>query len=399
MAAGRRDAWKLGRRGALALAGSLLAGAVTAACAQSPAASPAAGPAAGQTIRSEAAAFRLTTFAAGLEHPWGATFLPDGRMLVTERPGRMRLISRAGEVSPPLSGVPAVAAAGQGGLLDVQLTPEFQETRELYFCQAASIRGGNVTRLVRARLAADGRALDMVQPVLDATPAQSGNGHYGCRIVFGRDGKIFLTTGDRQSNPQRAQDLDDLAGKLLRLERDGRPAEGNPFLGRQGVRPEIHAYGLRSPQGLAINPATGSLWEIEMGPRGGDEINLVRPGSNLGWPVVGHGTAYSGARIHDAPSHPQMQDPLRYWAPSISPSGAAFYTGDAFPGWKGNLFLATLSSTGLMRLTVEGDRITGEERLLWGQTRLRQVVQGPDGFLYLLTDESRGRILRLEPAG
>ncbi|MFZ6763260.1 PQQ-dependent sugar dehydrogenase [Roseomonas sp. KE0001] len=381
----------LRRRGALVLAGALAALLATPACAEGLRGG-------GEVVESEAARFRVTTFAAGLEHPWGAAFLPDGRLLVTERPGRLRLIGRDGAVSPPLSGLPAVAAAGQGGLLDVQVAPDFATTREIYLCQAARIQGGNVMRLTRARLAADGRALDTVQPLLDATPAQSGNGHYGCRIAFAPDGKVFLTSGDRQSEPERAQRLDDLAGKLLRLERDGRPAAGNPFQGRAGVRPEIYAYGIRSPQGLVFNPATGTLFEIEMGPRGGDEVNIVRPGANFGWPVVGHGRAYSGLPIHEGSSRPDMQDPLVHWTPSISPSGAAFYEGAAFPGWRSNLFLATLSSAGLMRLTLEGDRITGQERLLWGQTRLRHVVAGPDGLLYLLTDESRGRVLRLEPA-
>jgi len=374
----------------LALAGALAAGRVAPGRAQSLRG-------AGEVQRSEAARFRVITFARGLEHPWGAAFLPDGHLLVTERPGRMRMVSPTGKVSPPLGGVPAVAASGQGGLLDVRLAPDFATTRELYFCQSARVSGGTVTRLVRARLPEGGTALDMTQPVLDATPAQSGDGHYGCRIAFDREGRLHLSTGDRQRRPERAQALDDLAGKLLRLERDGRPAAGNPFLGRAGLRPEIYAYGLRNPQGLAVNPATGSLWEAEMGPRGGDEVNLIRPGANLGWPVVGHGTAYSGATIHAAASHPDMQDPLRFWVPSISPSGMAFYDGDAFPGWKGSLFLANLSGAGLLRLSVEGDRITGEERLLWGQFRLRNVVPGPDGLLYLLTDEPRGRILRLEP--
>ncbi|WP_241665255.1 PQQ-dependent sugar dehydrogenase [Teichococcus oryzae] len=376
-----------------ALALALTMAGATAACAQGGGAQGPGSP--GAVVRSEAASFRVATFAAGLEHPWGAAFLPDGRLLVTERPGRLRLLGRDGDVSPPLAGVPAVAAAGQGGLLDIRLAPDFAETRELYLCHAAATRGGNLTRLVRARLAADARSLETVQTLLDAAPAQTGNGHYGCRIAFGRDGKLYLTTGDRQRNPERAQDGSDLAGKLLRLERDGRPAEGNPAL--PGARPEILALGLRSPQGLALNPATGTLWEVEMGPRGGDEVNLVRPGANFGWPVAGHGVAYSGARIHEAPSRPGMQDPLRHWVPSISPSGAAFYAGDAFPGWKNSLFLGTLSSAGLLRLSVEGDRITGEERLLWGQTRIRHVVPGPDGLLYLLTDESRGRVLRLEP--
>ncbi|MCQ4160727.1 PQQ-dependent sugar dehydrogenase [Roseomonas sp. GC11] len=363
-------------------------------------------PAAAQPVQESAAArFRAVPFAHGLEHPWGGAFLPDGRLLVTERPGRLRLVARDGSLSPPLSGVPAVAAAGQGGLLDLQLAPDFAETRELYFCQAATLPGGaTLTRLVRARLAADARGLDAVRPILDATPGQPGNGHYGCRIAFGGDGKLYLSTGDRQTSPARAQAPQDLAGKLLRLERDGRPAEGNPFFSsapegraQEGMRPEIFALGLRNPQGLAVHPATGAVWSIEMGPRGGDEVNLPRPGDNLGWPEVGHGTAYGGAPIHASPSRPGLRDPLRVWTPSVSPSGATFYTGEAFPGWQGDLFLAALSGAGLLRLTVDAAGVTGEERLLWGQQRLRHVLQGPDGLLYLLTDEARGRILRLEP--
>ena len=352
-----------------------------------------------EVVRGERAAFRVATFATGLEHPWGGAFLPDGHLLVTERPGRLRLLDREGRPSPPLGGVPAVVAAGQGGLLDIHLAPDFATTRELYLCLAGQAPDGVLTRLVRARLSDDATALEGVRPLLDATPAQpQGRGHYGCRIAFGTDGKLYLTTGDRQRDKMRAQDPDDLAGKLLRLERDGRPAAGNPFLGRAGVRPEIYALGLRSPQGLARNPATGSLWEVEMGPRGGDEVNLVRPGANYGWPVIGRGVDYDGSRIHEAASRPGMEDPLRWWVPSISPSGAAFYDGDRFPGWKGSLFLAGLNPPNLTRLSTEGDRITGEERVLADPPRLRQVLQGPDGLLYLLTDESQGRILRLEPA-
>ncbi|UFN51228.1 PQQ-dependent sugar dehydrogenase [Roseomonas sp. OT10] len=353
-----------------------------------------------EVVRGERASFRVATFATGLEHPWGGAFLPDGRLLVTERPGRLRLVGTDGRVSAPLRGVPPVVASGQGGLLDIRLAPDFDRSRELYLCLAGEASGGVLTRLVRARLAGDATALEEVRTLLDATPAQSqGRGHYGCRIAFGTDGKLYLTTGDRQRNKMRAQDPGDLAGKLLRLERDGRPAAGNPFLGQAGVRPEIYAMGLRSPQGLVLNPTTGRLWEVEMGPRGGDEVNLVSPGANYGWPIIGRGVDYDGNRIHEAATRPGMADPLRWWVPSISPSGAAFYDGDRFPGWKGSLFLAGLNPPNLTRLTTEGDRVTGEERVLANPPRLRQVLQGPDGLLYLLTDESDGRILRLEPAG
>jgi glucose/arabinose dehydrogenase len=355
----------------------------------------------GEVVRNASAPFRVTTFAGGLDHPWGAAFLPDGRLLVTERPGRLRLVERDGTVSPPLGGMPAVAAVGQGGLLDIQIAPDFATSRELYFCQAVQLPQGFATRLVRARLGEDATPrLDAVQPLLDATPAQSsGRNHFGCRIAFGTDGKLYLSTGDRYVDKMRAQRLDDLAGKVLRLERDGRPADGNPFLGRDGARPEIFTYGHRNPQGLARNPWTGSLWEAEFGARGGDEVNLLRPGLNYGWPIVTYGVDYDGSKIGQGTSRPNMEEPLRHWVPAVSPSGINFYDGDAFPAWKGSLFLATLNTPGLLRLSTEGDRITGEERLLWGELRFRHALPGPDGLLYLLTDETRGRILRLEPAG
>lgn len=353
-------------------------------------------------VASERARFRLASFASGLEHPWGAAFLPDGRLLVTERPGRLRLIDRAGAVSAPFGGVPAVETGGQGGLLDITLAPDFATTREVYLCHSALVEGGALTRLVRARLSADATALEGARPILDATPAQeSGRNHFGCRIAFDpRDGALFLSTGDRFRTEQRAQRPDDLAGKILRLARDGRPLADNPFAAQAGVRPEIYTLGHRNPQGLAFNPWTGSLWEAEFGPRGGDEVNVLRAGQNYGWPVVSHGRTYAGGLpIGEGASKPGLADPIHVWVPAVSPSGIAFYTGEAFPGWRGSLFLAALNPPQLVRLSTEGDRVTGEERLLRGVARFRDVVQGPDGLLYLLTDESRGRVLRLEPAG
>ncbi len=345
------------------------------------------------------AAFRVATVARGLEHPWGAAFLPDGRMLVTERPGRLRVVGHDGALGSPIAGVPPVVSAGQGGLLDVQLAPDFPATREVYFCLAGEAVDGVLTRLARGRLAEGEGRLEGVETLLDAGPGQPrGRGHFGCRIAFGRDGKLYMTTGDRQNVKERAQRPDDLAGKVLRLERDGRPAAGNPFVGRAGGRPEIWTMGHRSPQGLQLNPATGSLWEVEMGPRGGDEVNVLRPGGNYGWPVVGRGIDYDGSRIHEAASRPDMVDPVRWWVPVISPSGAAFYDGARFPAWRGSLFLAGLNPPGLTRLSTDGDRVTGEERVLRGGPRLRHVLERPDGLLYLLTDEDDGRVLRLEPA-
>lgn len=349
-------------------------------------------------VQAESARFRVVAFATGLDHPWGAAFLPDGRMLVTERPGRMRLVARDGSLSAPIGGMPEVEARGQGGLLDVQLAPDFAATREVFFTAAALTEQGALTRLLRGRLSTDGTRMDDVRVLLDATPAQAdGRQHYGSRIAFGQDGLLFLSTGERNDR-SRAQKLNDLAGKVLRLTRDGGPAPGNPFIGRGGARPEIYSYGHRNPQGLAIQPGTGALFEAEFGPRGGDEINIIRAGANYGWPVVSHGREYHGPRISDRTEAPGIEPPRHVWVPSVSPSGIAFCQGDAFPAWRGSLLVAALNTPGLVRLTVQGDRVTGEERLLWGMLRLRHVVVGPDGRVYLLVDQSNGRILRLDPA-
>jgi glucose/arabinose dehydrogenase len=355
-------------------------------------------------VRSERASFQLSVFATGLQHPWGAAVLPDGRLLVTERPGRLRLVGTDGRVSEPLSGVPAVEAEGQGGLLGIALAPDFAETRELYLCYAALAPRGALTRLARARIAPDLRGLEAVQPILDAGPPQfRGRNHFGCRIVFDVSGRyVFLSTGERATNPARAQDLGDLAGKVIRLRRDGSVPPGNPFAGRSGARPEIWSYGHRHPQGLALNPWTGSLWEAEFGPLGGDEVNLIRPGANYGWPLVSYGVNYNGSPVNDgAHSAPGVEEPLAYWGKgeNFSPSGIAFYDSAAFPGWRGSLFVAALNPPGLVRLSTEGDRVTGEERLLFDRRiRIRDVAVARDGSLLLLTDERAGRILRLSPA-
>ena len=349
-------------------------------------------------IVTERATFRVSTFATGLEHPWGAAFLPDGSLLVTERPGRLRRVMPDGQVSAPLAGVPRVEAAGQGGLLDVALAPDFARTREVFLCHAAAVDGGALTRLVSARLSPGNDALSGARRLLDATPAQSGGRlHFGCRIAFDRDGFLYLSTGERNER-NRAQRLDDLGGKVLRLTRDGRVPPDNPFVGQPGARPEIWSFGHRHPQGLALNPWTGSLWESEFGPRGGDEINIIRRGANYGWPIVSHGREYWGPRISSEVTAPGITDPIHVWVPSVSPSGIAFYDGAAFPGWQGSLFVATLSTPGLVRLVTRGDAVIGEERLLWDQQRLRDVVIGPDGRVYLLIDAPDGGILRLDPA-
>jgi glucose/arabinose dehydrogenase len=360
----------------------------------------AAAPAAAQeTHRSQAAAFRVETFATGFTHGWGLAFLPDGRALLTERPGGLRLVGRDGSVSPRLAGVPEVVAQGQGGLLGIALALDFATSREVWLCGAGAAPGGALTRLWAARLSADATRLEALRTVLDAGPAQQrATHHFGCRIAFGPDGHVYLSTGDRNEDRMRAQRLDDLAGKVLRVARDGSVPPDNPFAGRAGARAEVWSYGHRNPQGLAFQPGTGRLFLSEFGPRGGDEINIIRPGRNYGWPVVTHGREYWGGRISAETSRPGMEDPAFVWVPSVSPSGIAFYDGAAFPAWRGSLFVAALNTPGLLRLTVEGERVVAEERLLWGRTRLRDVAAGPDGFLYIVTDEREGRVLRLVPA-
>lgn len=357
------------------------------------------GQAPAQTIRARDGAFRLSTLAEGLEHPWGGGFLPDGSLLVSERPGRARLVSPEGRVSAPIQGVPPVEAANQGGLLDIQPAPDFARTQEVFFVSAALVQGGALTRLSRARLV-DG-ALRDVTPVLDCTPAQArGRHHFGGRLAFSPDGAyIFLTTGDRNVDRQRSQRLDDLAGKIIRLTRDGRIPRDNPFVGRDGARGEIWSYGHRNPQGIAFNPATGTLFSAEFGPRGGDELNLIRPGLNYGWPEVTFGREYSGPPIAGGRTEgPGFEPPLRHWTPAISPSGMAFAPQNAPAPWRGSLFLGCLNPRGLLRLPMQGDTPGEEERLLWEQDRIRHTIFAPDGALLLLTDRGDGRILRLTAA-
>jgi glucose/arabinose dehydrogenase len=349
---------------------------------------------ASETIRTGRGPARVSVFAEGLERPWGAAFLPDGRLLVTERPGRARLVSPDGRVSAPLGGAPPVEAAGQGGLLDVAVPPDFARTREVFLSSATLVPGGALTRLWRARLGEGG--FEDLAPILDAAPAQArGRLHYGGRIAISPDGAhLFLSTGERNEDRARAQRPDDLAGKVLRLSRAGEVPRDNPFFGVAGARGEVWTLGHRNPQGIAFNPTTGSLLAAEMGPRGGDELNLILPGRNFGWPAVTFGREYSGLPISGGrTSAPGVSEPLRFWAPSVSPSGMGFAPPNG--PWRGDLFLACLNSPGLLRLSMEGDAPGEEERLLWGKRRLRQVVFAPDGALLALTDEDRGQILRV----
>ncbi len=338
----------------------------------------------------------VETIASGLEHPWALAFLPDGRILVTERPGRLRIVAPSGRVSEPLDGVPQVQAGGQGGLLDVAVDPEFTENRLVYLSYAEPGEGGASTAVARGRLGEG--ALENVQVIYRQVPKVEGNGHFGSRLVFAEDGTLFVTQGDRQGDREQAQDLDSGLGKLVRINPDGSIPKDNPFTGRSGARPEIYSYGHRSMQAAALHPETGRLWTVEHGARGGDELNHPEAGKNYGWPVITYGRDYSGARIGEGTAKEGMEQPVYYWDPVIAPSGAVWYTGDRYPGWKGSLFVGSMQPGALVRLTVENGRVTSEERHLAElDDRIRDVQQGPDGLLYLVTDEDEGRLLRVVP--
>jgi glucose/arabinose dehydrogenase len=351
------------------------------------------------SFASSAGQLDVQTVASGLANPWALAFLPDGRMLVTERPGRMRIVTLEGQVSPPLKGVPEVWASGQGGLLDVVTDKSFAQNRTIYFCYAERTAGGGRTAVARAKLNDGSGRLDETKVIFrQEGPLSSGN-HYGCRIAQAGDGNLFVTLGDHFSPRDEAQNLGNHIGKLIRITPDGAAPADNPFVGRDGAKPEIWSYGHRNQQGLAIDPATGNLWESEHGPRGGDEINLVGKGKNYGWPVIGYGIDYSGTKIHAAAAKDSMEQPLKYWVPSIAPSGLAFYSAKLFPKWTGSLFTGALAGKMLVRLQLNGTAVTSEERLLPNlNERIRDVRQGPDGALWLLTDSSAGRILRVSPS-
>lgn len=337
------------------------------------------------------------TVASGLEHPWALDFLPDGRMLVTERPGRLRIVEADGRVHEPLTGLPAVQAAGQGGLLDVAVDPDFANTQLVYFSYAEPGEGGAGTSAARARLV-DGALVDL-QVIYRQRPKLSGNGHFGSRIVFARDGRLFITQGDRQSYRERAQDLTQGMGKIVRIERDGAIPTDNPFVGHASAQPEIWSYGHRNLQGATLHPETGALWTVEHGARGGDELNHPEAGKNYGWPVITYGRDYSGLPIGEGTAREGMEQPVYFWDPVIAPSGLTFYTGSRYPGWRGSLLVGSLNPGGLVRLELRDGRVVHEERHLNElRERIRDVVQGPDGYLYLVTDSPSGRILRVVPA-
>ena len=336
----------------------------------------------------------VETVAHGLEHPWALAFLPDGRILVTERPGRLRLVGPRGELSEPLEGVPPVQARGQGGLLDVKLDPRFTDNRLVYLSYAEPGEDGTAgTAVARGRLA-DSR-LEHVE-VIYRQPKVNGENHFGGRLVFARDNTLFVTQGDRGDYRDKAQDLSSGLGKIVRLNLDGTVPRDNPFVGLAGARPEIWSYGHRNVQAAAVHPDTGQLWTVEHGAQGGDELNHPEAGKNYGWPVITYGVDYGGANIGEGTVKAGMEQPVYYWDPVIAPSGMAFYTGDAFPGWKGSILIGSLKPGLLVRLTLKDDKVVHEERYLGDlRERIREVQQGPDGLLYLLTDNSNGRVLRL----
>jgi glucose/arabinose dehydrogenase len=339
----------------------------------------------------------ITTVAEGLEHPWSLAFLPDGRMLVTERPGRLRYVTKDGSVSEPVAGVPAVFAEGQGGLLDVVLDPDFAANSTIYLSYAEPAADGtNGTAVARARL--DGQQLNDVQVIFRQQPKFASRHHFGSRLVFARDGNLFVTLGERNSQRDLAQDLGTHIGKIVRITTEGEAPGDNPFIGREGALPEIWSYGHRNLQGATLHPETGKLWTHEHGPRGGDEINLPEPGRNYGWPVITYGREYHGPAIGEGTKKAGMEDPLHYWVPSIGPSGMAFHSGRGHPGWKGQLFAGALPAKQLVRLEIGDDgRVKREERIAIG-SRVRDVREGPDGALYLVTDEEAGQVLRVVPA-
>lgn len=355
-------------------------------------------PATSQEFETDAGKVRVVTVASELEHPWGLAFLPDGRMLVTERPGRLRIVGQDGSLSEPLLNVPDVYAHGQGGLLDVALDPNFAQNHMIYMSYAEPGEGGASTAVARARLNEEG--LSELRVIFRQIPKVNGKNHFGSRLVFAPDGTLFVTLGERFTFREGAQDLAVHLGKVVRINVDGSIPADNPYRGRAGVQPEIWSYGHRNIQGAVIHPTTGKLWIHEHGPKGGDEINIPEPGKNYGWPLVSYGVNYDGSPVGTGKQTGEgIEEPIYYWDPSIAPSGMVFYTGNAFPAWRGNLFVGSLKFHVLVRLELQGAGVLTEERLLseLGE-RIRDVRQGPDGLLYLLTDSPTGRILRLEPA-
>jgi glucose/arabinose dehydrogenase len=333
-----------------------------------------------------------------LDAPWGVTSLPDGRLLITEKAGNMRIVTTTGTVSGAITGIPDVNAAGQGGLLGLCLDPQFASNRMVYWAFSENVSGGTLTAVAKGRLADDEKSIENAMVIYRANPAYPSDLHYGGRVIFDRSGNLFISTGERSVLPTRplAQSVEAALGKIIRITTDGQPAPGNPTFSDNGALPELYSIGHRNPQGIAVHPETGDLWQAEHGPRGGDELNRVRAGANYGWPTITYGIEYSGATIGDGIQQKDgMEQPVYYWDPVISPSGITFYKGDRVPEWKNNLFISSLSATHIVRLVIDDNRVVGEERLLASEgQRFRDITQGTDNALYAVTDE--GRLYRID---
>lgn len=345
--------------------------------------------------------YQTEVLTSNLSKPWGITQLPDGRFLVTEKKGTMRIISESGNVGEPITGLPEVNSAGQGGLLGLCIDPAFEQNRMVYWVFSESLPDGNVTAVAKGKLSGDEKTIENPTVIYRATPAYNGNLHYGGRILYSPEGHLYISTGERSDRETRmfAQDLNSGLGKIIRITPEGQPVAGNPFAGNPNASPEVYSYGHRNVQGIAFHPETGDLWENEFGPRGGDELNLIAPGKNYGWPVITYGIEYQGGEIGDVIQQKQgMEQPVYYWDPVISPSGMTFYTSDVIPEWNNNLFLACLSGQHICRVVLENNKVTGEERLLADEgQRFRDIMQGRDGALYTVTDE--GRLYRISKKG
>jgi glucose/arabinose dehydrogenase len=351
-----------------------------------------------QTFPSEHGQLRVVTVADGLVEPWGMAFLPDGRMLVTEKPGRLRVVTRDGQVSAPIRGLPEVWDGGQGGLLDVRLDPDYPEQRWIYWSYSEPGDGGTAsTAVARGKLDLDARQVTDVEVLFRQQPKSRGGRHFGSRLTFGTDGTLFITIGDRGQR-QRTQTFDINRGQVIRINADGTIPEDNPFVGVEGRLPEVWSYGHRNPQGAARHPETGKLWIHEHAAQGGDEINVPEAGLNYGWPTIHYGEDYGGGQFGEGTHKEGMEQPIYYWDPSIAPSGMAFYTGDRFPAWQGDLLIGALKYRLVARLELNGRNVVHEERILDGlRERIRDVVVGPQGYVWLLTDARNGRLLRVEP--
>jgi aldose sugar dehydrogenase len=345
------------------------------------------------TLTTEKTKLQIDTLTSGLNHPWGMAFMPDGSMLVTERNGTLQHVSADGKNKTPISGLPAIDARGQGGLLDVLLAADFTSSKQLYFSFSEPAGEENSTAVASATL--NGDKLTNVKVIFSQQPKYDSKYHFGSRLVLDNSGKLFITTGDRGSQRDQAQKLDNHVGKVIRVNTDGSTPENNPYVSMPDARSEVWSYGHRNIQGAALHPQTGQLWTHEHGPQGGDEINIAQPGKNYGWPVITYGEEYGGGVIGTT-AKTGLEQPLHYWVPSIAPSGMMFYAATLFNGWQNNLFVGSLKFGQLVRLELTDNKVSHEERIMIGQ-RIRDVEQGPDGAIYLLTDSSDGEILRLTP--